>query len=268
MMFMSFSILQASKSSRHYCCAFGCSNTPIKDASLTFHRFPPQQERRDKWIEAVSRKDWKPNTNSVLCSKHFGKGAHRVPPNLPGRRAMLYPNAVPTIFPEYPAYLRPPQPKKRRVLSRDAANTPSSSAETTEDLHTVQTDTVPAEAAEPVVPDIPLILRSDAPQEGRGRKKTTPEAKIPKLRRRIKTLQQRIRRFEKKERVQRNLIGILEKENKLQAAQLGTIDGVMKELVNNEAVNKGKKQSRSYSDDKIKYCYHYTLLLFLFAESL
>ena len=58
-------------------------------------------------------------------------------------------------------------------------------------------------------------------------------------------MQQRIRRFEKKERVQRNLIGILDKENKLQAAQLGTIDGVMKELVNNEAVNKGKKQSRS-----------------------
>lgn len=104
----------------------------------------------------MSRKDWKPSTNSVLCSTHFEKEAYKVPPTIPGRRAMLQPNAAPTVFPEHPAYLQPPQPKKRRVLNRDIANTSASSSDASEQLENTETlDSVPDVAVQADLPDTP-----------------------------------------------------------------------------------------------------------------
>ena len=61
----------ASTSSRKCCVAYGCSNNPVKDSNLSFHRFPSDTERKDKWANAVRREGWKPTSSSVLCSVHF-----------------------------------------------------------------------------------------------------------------------------------------------------------------------------------------------------
>uniref|UniRef100_A0A0K2U620 Putative LOC101240618 [Hydra vulgaris] n=1 Tax=Lepeophtheirus salmonis TaxID=72036 RepID=A0A0K2U620_LEPSM len=53
-----------------YCYAYGCSNKSTRPG-LSFHRFPKDQDMRQKWIRAVRRKDFPPSPISVLCSEHF-----------------------------------------------------------------------------------------------------------------------------------------------------------------------------------------------------
>ena len=166
---------------------------------------------------------------------------------------MLKPDAIPTIFPNHPSHLQPPEPKKRRVLIREemtAAKSPPASPPPNSSQQQI------AEAEPPVsTPVYEELLETESAASQptttpkRGRPKVSPELKIPHLQRRIKTLRQRVRRLEKKARVQRNLLGILEKENKLHCAKLDVIDGVLGELVQNEALNKGKKTKSSYSDE-------------------
>ena len=50
------------------CAVFGCGKTTGDGVIL--HSFPANYTYR--WIEAVNRgPEWKPNTNSFLCSDHF-----------------------------------------------------------------------------------------------------------------------------------------------------------------------------------------------------
>lgn len=78
-----------------------------EDRFLCF-RFPPEteSERRQKWVAAVKRKDWKPSSHSVLCSEHFKPDQFQVPPGLK-YKARLHSWAVPTEFPSHPAHLQP-----------------------------------------------------------------------------------------------------------------------------------------------------------------
>ncbi|XP_046658532.1 THAP domain-containing protein 2-like [Homalodisca vitripennis] len=52
------------------CVAFGCFNKG-KLEGITYHSFPKGAEQRQRWINAVRRKDWEPNRHSRLCSSHF-----------------------------------------------------------------------------------------------------------------------------------------------------------------------------------------------------
>ena len=56
------------------CCAIGCKSRKNKNSSLSFHRFPREQGRRNKWIAALGRIKWQPNEYSYLCSAHFAGG--------------------------------------------------------------------------------------------------------------------------------------------------------------------------------------------------
>ena len=56
------------------CCAIGCKSRKNKNSSLSFHRFPRKQGRRNKWIAALGRIKWQPNEYSYLCSAHFAGG--------------------------------------------------------------------------------------------------------------------------------------------------------------------------------------------------
>ena len=46
------------------CCAIGCKSRKNKNSSLSFHRFPREQGRRNKWIAALGRINWQPNEYS------------------------------------------------------------------------------------------------------------------------------------------------------------------------------------------------------------
>lgn len=57
-----------------YCCAVGCRNKRGDKANLSFYRFPRDLARRQKWIAAISRKNWTPTDFTRICNDHFIKG--------------------------------------------------------------------------------------------------------------------------------------------------------------------------------------------------
>ena len=230
------------KISRNCCCAFGCSNTPAKDAKLSFHTFPSAEkhlERRQKWIASVKRKNWTPTKHSVLCSAHFTSDFYRRPPGLK-MPAILKPNAIPTVFPAFPSYLQPTQTKQRRAITRRAPSEPMMQ----------ESDQPPCSETDN---QEQAVRASEAhkPQRKIGRPKVAPEIRIPNLVRKVNTLKHKVRRLDKKARVQKNLLGILQQENKIQSAKLSSIDGCLEELVDNEMKNRCRKTNRKYSE-KIK----------------
>lgn len=74
-----------------------------------------------------------------------------------------------------------------------------------------------------------------------------PQTRITKLQRSVNNLQHKLRRLQKKNRIQLNLMKLLQAENQLQNSQLESMDGALQELVANEAKNKGKKTGTRYS---------------------
>jgi hypothetical protein len=70
------------------------------------HRFPKDTALKQRWAEKIKRKNWKPTSNSVLCSRHFDTSCYQVPPGV-GRKVRLFPDALPTNFPEFPEHMKP-----------------------------------------------------------------------------------------------------------------------------------------------------------------
>lgn len=81
----------------HSCCAVGCTNRGGKD-SVSFYRFPANEEQRQKWTAAVKRDGWQPTSATRLCSAHFAKGKRDSNP--------LSPDFVPSIFNHTPSQMR------------------------------------------------------------------------------------------------------------------------------------------------------------------
>ena len=66
-----------------HCVAVNCYNNNLKkDVKVSFHIFPVDPDRRQRWINAVSRKnkvngsDWCPAKHSVVCGDHFITGMY------------------------------------------------------------------------------------------------------------------------------------------------------------------------------------------------
>ena len=66
------------------CVAYGCTNhNMMYPEKISFHVFPKEITRREKWIQAVRRVNadgskWKPSTHAVLCGKHFIGGTYLI----------------------------------------------------------------------------------------------------------------------------------------------------------------------------------------------
>ena len=104
------------------CCV---RNVCERNPALHVHKFPRNLERKQSWISKVPLKDFVPNTSSVICSAHFEEGAYKVEredSNM--RRAenkqnqllvkVLKNDAIPTIWPNCPAYLTKTSTPKRQ----------------------------------------------------------------------------------------------------------------------------------------------------------
>ncbi len=81
-------------------------------------RFPDavkDKERRQKWIDAIKRKDFKPKTYSRLCSLHFTENDYD-PPVISGP-LRLKKNAVPSVF-DFPIHFVSKRVPERRRLIR------------------------------------------------------------------------------------------------------------------------------------------------------
>ena len=78
---------------------------------MNCYRFPENEERRQKWMRNVRRKDWTATKNSVLCSKHFQSSDFETKTEF-GQCRKLKTTAVPKIF-NHPPSLQPKIEKQR-----------------------------------------------------------------------------------------------------------------------------------------------------------
>ena len=66
------------------CCVVGCSNRRSKDSNIPFYTVPKgksplERKRREDWIKAISREDWKfwsedQISKARVCGAHFVSG--------------------------------------------------------------------------------------------------------------------------------------------------------------------------------------------------
>ncbi|XP_067930209.1 THAP domain-containing protein 1-like [Watersipora subatra] len=189
------------KSSRNWCCAYGCSSNLEKCPDLAFHRFSNEKpaETPNAWIKAVRRQDWTPTSSSVLYSEHVEKDCYMIPPDI-GRNPMLKSDVIPTIFTAYPTYLQPKAMKiqtptikteslpKRGRTSQTAASTIIPDPEnTTPGDTTIHDDEQPAASSNQ---DTPTASTTSCRRGGRPKQPAVTRISI--LKRKIKTLQQRV----------------------------------------------------------------------------
>ena len=225
--------------SKNCCVAFGCSNSPTNHPELSYHTFPKNEVRKEKWISAVKRKGWTPSNSSVLCSAHFSRDSYCRPPG-GKQRALLKGDAVPSIFSSYPTYLQSPPAKTRRILVRgDVAGPSSAGADVAEQISEIPETTNEVAPAEPVE------------KKPRGRPPIPVKKQLPKLRKSVHALRKQVLRLKRKAQIQKNVLALLQKDSKIQQAQLDVIDGCLGELVKNQAKNKIRKKRKEYSQ-KIK----------------
>ncbi len=92
------------------CVAYGCTNRDekaVRERGITFHKIPSDPDKKKKWLSAIRRKGWKPDTEKDyyrLCSEHFVSTDFKE-----GKlRQNLLPNAVPSVFKGFPKHLQPP----------------------------------------------------------------------------------------------------------------------------------------------------------------
>ena len=106
----------AGGSGGYTCCIPGCFNNSKRENHLSFYHFPngiskDKQLLRKRWINMVSRKDFKPTLGHRVCSEHFVGGKK------------TYMNNVPTITPktvnQKPRYERKTVKARNRVVAED-----------------------------------------------------------------------------------------------------------------------------------------------------
>ncbi|KAH8034015.1 hypothetical protein HPB51_018526 [Rhipicephalus microplus] len=89
-----------------YSCVPLCkSDEKKKPAGLPFHELPADADARARWLAAIRRDKWWPNTTSCytkVCSRHFKEEDF-----IEGKRRRLNNGTVPSVFEEYPPHLQP-----------------------------------------------------------------------------------------------------------------------------------------------------------------
>ena len=106
------------------CCVPSCrsgysSSSPQSD--ITYHKFPKEISRRDKWVRCIHR-DFTPNESHRVCSLHFRDNDFKIASTdsnsrrkrtNPLQRRYLKPTAYPSVFPNQPSYLTFEPPSER-----------------------------------------------------------------------------------------------------------------------------------------------------------
>ncbi|XP_061714918.1 THAP domain-containing protein 1-like [Cydia pomonella] len=70
------------------------SNSLRKEAGVTFHAFPTEDEIVKEWIAGTGKSNWMPHKYSRICSKHFEQHCVRKL----GKRTFIEKFSVPTLF--------------------------------------------------------------------------------------------------------------------------------------------------------------------------
>ncbi|KAG0428768.1 hypothetical protein HPB47_024264 [Ixodes persulcatus] len=100
----------AQHSRRMYCSVPFCKSDRKRKLGISFHEFPANDDRRQTWLKAISRKDFVPNdksSSSVVCSLHFADSDYTLGST---KLRRLKRDAVPSIISGYPTYMHPQKP--------------------------------------------------------------------------------------------------------------------------------------------------------------
>lgn len=223
--------------------------------SLQFFSFPFKNDTRlKKWIIAVRRLNWKPTKHSRICSEHFTPDCFHEPGmNVPYSKE----NAVPSVFKEFPPHLQRQPSKcrirKKRILEDQSQKQHSKQVKNQFDVQ---------------IPESEISEFSDE----KAPEKRQNETNI-KLQKKIKILNQKIRRRNKKLASLQDLIKILQKKVLLEHEPSKIIenhfDGTLANSFKNELSNryrnfKGRRYSKEmkqfaltllyYSPKAYKFC--------------
>ncbi|KAG0423115.1 hypothetical protein HPB47_001081 [Ixodes persulcatus] len=117
------------------CSAVGCSNNPLRNPEVLFHKFPTDRKLEKVWVNAVRRVDfgkpWTPTPRSKLCSDHFSPESYErnlrvlVACGLSAKGSRLKKDAVPSLF----AHRPPAVPAQAAYIKRRRIETVSRALE-------------------------------------------------------------------------------------------------------------------------------------------
>ncbi|XP_037277448.2 uncharacterized protein LOC119170405 [Rhipicephalus microplus] len=109
-----------------HCCVPGCRGNYDGEKTVRVFTFPADADRRRRWLKAIPRADFEPGKRSVVCERHFresdiltsskyvdSKTGKVVEAKL--KIARLSSDAVPSVFPNCPAYLSAPAATSREA---------------------------------------------------------------------------------------------------------------------------------------------------------
>ncbi|GBM88399.1 DNA transposase THAP9 [Araneus ventricosus] len=202
------------------CIAFNCTNRISKKIpGVTFHRFPKDETRRASWINAVRRENWVPSSVSRICSDHF-------PEHMMDRSSLacvrLRDGAVPSIF-KFPPHLQKVIKERKCPFQRDSTQ-PSASS------------TSQMECQE--IPDPPADNITESPTKLFYKRKVEELDDLVQIRnKKIKVLQQKVRRYKTKISTLKDLISDIKSKSFMDedAIQiLATVSEVNKEFLNRQ----------------------------------
>lgn len=98
------------------CSVPGCTSNYDSNSEprVSIFKFPTNENLLKEWVKKIPRANWTPGLSSRVCENHFEKKfvskieeyvQNGEKKTFPRKRPLLLPNAVPTIFPNVPAYL-------------------------------------------------------------------------------------------------------------------------------------------------------------------
>ncbi|CAB1319168.1 unnamed protein product [Coregonus sp. 'balchen'] len=170
------------------CSAYGCKNRYHKDKNISFHKFPlARPDVCGKWVAAMRRNNFKPTRYSNICSQHFTKDCFKPECN----NRVLKENAAESLADPFP-------PEMDFPLTLPLLSDPE------ETQQEVQTETHQTVDPLPLVENLPHSMSvscdhnytvEDTVQQKKRIEQL--EEQLDKLRKKLKTVQQKCRRQER-----------------------------------------------------------------------
>ena len=233
------------------CSAFGCTNKFVKNGPKAFHKFPlKDKELCKKWVIALKRENFTPTKYSCICSDHFSPNAYNF--HVPDKDfsainhvPRLKYDAVPSIFvfsKEKQSRKMPfeRKPLKRKMESSSSPPLKKSKVDTLIPVSSCRDSTVHQ-------------TENDSPPSSSSAAASPTKQKLLK---KIKTLQQKLRRKEKKINSMKDTITNL-KDKKLVNDDVANIlqqnfSGLTREIISNKIHNNNVKPKGHRYNDEIK----------------
>ncbi|XP_026098670.1 uncharacterized protein LOC113069810 isoform X3 [Carassius auratus] len=174
------------------CSAYGCKNRYHKDKNISFHKFPlTRPDICGKWLAAIKRRNFKPTKYSNICSQHFTRDCFKRECN----NRVLKDNAVPSLFTS--SRLQTEAASLEETFSPDLEfplSLPMSDAEETPAEHPSEAQPGPDHSSTFISCDHNYTVEDTVQQK---RRIGTLQEQLEKLRKRLKTVQQKCRRQER-----------------------------------------------------------------------